>query len=292
MLKKKQFYICIVILVIVLAVVGLYIYHYKLEQQRALEEAIANITEVSKENLDIEYDEGFTNSNIALHLTTNTGYNIAYSFDNINYNNYENVINVEDNVTVYIMYVNLYGTYSNSAYPIEIKNIDRIQPKIVKKEVSTAINSLTVNIEATDNINVSKIEVSIDRENYIEVANGSYTFEGLEQGKEYVAVIKVTDVAGNVVVDEIKGITKKQEKSSNSQKKSNTKKSTSSNKSNTASSSNSKDNTSNSKTDKPQSWSTETHYGGEIQDSQGNGGYWMYGEEMDFSGIDMSDWSY
>lgn len=289
MLKKKQFYIGIVILAIVIAVVGIYIYHYKLEQQRILEEAIANITEVSEENLNIEYNEDFTNSNIALHLTTNTEYNIAYSFDNINYNNYENMINVEDNVTVYIKYVNLYGTYSNSAYPIEIKNIDRIQPEIVKKEVSTTVNSLMVNIEATDNINVAKIEVSIDRENYIEVANGSYTFEGLEQGKEYTVIIKVTDVAGNVVVDEIKGTTKKQEKSSSSQKKSNTKKSTSSNKSNKPSSSNSKDNTSNSKTDKPQSWTTETHYGGEIQDSQGNGGYWMYGEEIDFSGIDMSD---
>lgn len=218
MLKKKQFYIGIVILAIVIAVVGIYIYHYKLEQQRILEEAIANITEVSEENLNIEYNEDFTNSNIALHLTTNTEYNIAYSFDNINYNNYENMINVEDNVTVYIKYVNLYGTYSNSAYPIEIKNIDRIQPEIVKKEVSTTVNSLMVNIEATDNINVAKIEVSIDRENYIEVANGSYTFEGLEQGKEYTVIIKVTDVAGNVVVDEIKGTTKKQEKSSSSQK--------------------------------------------------------------------------
>ena len=72
MLKKKQFYIGIVILAIVIAVVGIYIYHYKLEQQRILEEAIANITEVSEENLNIEYNEDFTNSNIALHLTTNT----------------------------------------------------------------------------------------------------------------------------------------------------------------------------------------------------------------------------
>lgn len=48
----------------------------------------------------------------------------------------------------------------------------------------------------------------------------------------------------------------------------------------------------NSQTSSTQQWKTETHYGGEIPDSSGyNGGYWMQGQELDLSGIDMSDWS-
>lgn len=63
-------------------------------------------------------------------------------------------------------------------------------------------------------------------------------------------------------------------------------------KQNKAKSSSSTSNNSQGSNSNTQQWKTETHYGGEIPDSSGyNGGYWMKGEELDLSGIDMSDWS-
>jgi hypothetical protein len=297
MLRKIYVFIFICVLIIAITAICI-LYNYKMNQKRLIEEAIITVTDITRDNLKVEYNNNFTNTNVEVQLSTDSGENIIYSFNNADYIEYNRAITVEDNCTIYVKYMNSYGTYSSNEYLIDINNIDKIQPKITKKEIVASTNSLTINIDAEDNIEIAKVEVSINTEDYIEVVDKSYTFNGLDEGTEYLINIKVTDIAGNIMQDEIKETTQKQETSSNLSKNFNTNKSTSSNKSNTTSSNsstnnNSNSNTSNNKVDSSQTWNTNTYYGGEIYDSSGvNGGYWMYGEDMDFNGIDMSDWTF
>lgn len=296
--KKKKSYkglIIAIVVIIALAIVGVVGYtvysNYEEEQERILQEAIKTVAEVDETNLQAEYNKEYTNNEIQITLTTNSNDNIVYSLNKENYINYNGSITINENTIIYVKYVNNYGTYSQEPYIVEITNIDKELPIITKKDVETATSSLSTNIEATDNVEVSKIEVSIDGENYNEVTNNKYTFEGLKEGTEYTVNIRVTDRAGNVTEDTAKGtttVTKKttSTKSSSSSSSNSSTSSKSSTPSKANSSSSSKSSSSNSKTTtmnvKSSGKKTKIYLNGED-----TGSYYEWGEETEMP----SDWA-
>ena len=242
MKKSKKIIISVIIsLIIIIAIVvavavTLYFRNKAIEEEK-LNIAIKTVAEVSEENLEIDYTPDYTNKDVILTLTTSSEDSIMYRIEtiqedeetteqsveeNIEYEKYEEPITISENSNVFIKYVNSYGTYSKEEYMITINNIDKEIPTVTKKDITATTNTVKVDVEATDNIEITKIEVSIDNENYNEVTDNSYTFESLQEGTEYTVKIRVTDKAGNICEDEVKTTTKvtpKKETTNNNTKK-------------------------------------------------------------------------
>lgn len=239
MTKNKKIIIAVIIsLIVIIAIVATVLYfNHKATEEEKLNVAIKTVAEVSEENLEIDYKSDYTNEDIILKLITSSEYSIMYRIEtikdntesteqpaegNIEYVKYEAPITISENSNVFVKYVNSYGTYSKEEYMITINNIDKEIPTVTKKDVTATTNTVKVDVEATDNIEITKIEVSIDNENYKEVIDNNYTFESLQEGTEYTIKIRVTDKAGNICEDEVKTTTKvtpKQESTNNSTKK-------------------------------------------------------------------------
>lgn len=249
---KKLIIIIVIILILAIigSVVGYILYrNYQKEQEALLQAAIARVDEVTSENLTAEYNKENTNAPIELSLTTTSIDKIVYKLnEQENYTKYENKLKIEENTKIYIKYINEYDTYSKDDYVIEITNIDKEAPTIASKNISSTNNTLTVAVEAQDNVGVSKIEASIDGENYNEVKDNKYTFEKLSEGTEYTVKLRIKDVSGNITEDEIKGTTNKPVIKTENTNKSNNKTSskTTNNKTNSSSNNSKKTTTSSS----------------------------------------------
>ena len=61
--------------------------------------------------------------------------------------------------------------------------------------------SVTIEINATDNIGIYYYYYKIDNEEEIRIEENSYTFEGLEKDSIHTITVRVEDAAGNVAVD-------------------------------------------------------------------------------------------
>lgn len=259
MSKAKKIIIVVSIsLILIGAIVGTVLYFkHKADEQEKLNIAIATVAEVNDENLEIDYNKDYTNKDVSVKLTTSSEYSIMYRIqeliditeeteqqnkENVEYTKYEEPITISANSHILIKYMNNYGTYSKNEYKIEIYNIDKVIPTIVRSEPTVTTNTVKIDISAIDNIEIAKIEVSIDNEDYKEVLENTYTFENLKEGTQYTIKIRVTDKAGNIKEDEVNTTTKvtlKQETTS---------KNTSSNSTKKPSSSTSTNNTTNSTT--------------------------------------------
>lgn len=131
-----------------------------------------------------------------------------------------------------------------------------------------------------DNKQDSKVEELINLSEYNLINSQEVVTESNTQNKKEITNIIQEKKEQEEIEDNKVQI--KSSSSSNSTEKSNDKPKTDSD--------NLKDNNNNYSPKKE--WITESHYGGEIIDNSGySGGYWEYGEELDFNGIDMSDWT-
>lgn len=245
-MKKRIIIISIIIVLVVLGIIGYIIYkNYQNSQDKVLEEKISTVSEVNEENLKVEYNKEYTNKELEISLSTTTEYDIYYKLnDEEQYMKYEKPILLQNNSNVHIKYSNEYGTFSKEDYIIEIKNIDKESPKIVNKKVTTTTSELTVEIEVTDNLEVEKVEASIDNKKFNTMSDKKYTFKGLKAKTEYTVYIKVTDKVGNVTEDKITGRTEEEKVANQSLNSKPTKNETTSN--NTSSSSNSNSSSNNS----------------------------------------------
>lgn len=131
-----------------------------------------------------------------------------------------------------------------------------------------------------DNIYNSKIEEAIDLSEYNLINSQEIMTESnIQNEKECTNIIQEKQEQENIEENEV------QIKSSSASKSTNE-----SNNESMTYSDDLKNNNYNCSSQKE--WITENHYGGEIVDNSGySGGYWEYGEELDFNGIDMSDWT-
>lgn len=203
------FIIVVIVIAIIVAIGAMLYFRYKAIEEEKHRIAVETVDEVTDENLKVGYNKDYTNKDILLILESDSEYELVYKIgsESAEYAKYESPITITENGSVLLKYRNIYGTYSRDEYRLEINNIDKEKPSIVKKEASATTNAVTVNVEANDNIAVSKVEASIDGANYKEVKANSCVFEGLNEGTEYTVKLRAQDSAGNLTEDEVKATT-------------------------------------------------------------------------------------
>ncbi len=141
------------------------------------------------------------------------GYTLQYSTDNgINWINYEETLTIINNGVIQIRLTN--GKNPGKHTTTNIVNIDRLKPNGFTPTVTYTSNSITLTGNTQDSkatltdgcSGISKYYFSKNNGETWEPSEGktegSYTFSGLTEGKEYSLKMKAVDEAGNETITE------------------------------------------------------------------------------------------
>lgn len=153
-------------------------------------------------------------------ITTIEGYQLQYSIDGENWNNYEATVMMKDNGAIYARLMNDFGETGGYATG-NIKNIDRLAPHQFTPTATSTTNSITLTGTTTDTEETQTDGESKVAKYYFSKDNGAswepivrkegtntYTFYELQQNTTYHLRMKAVDHAGNeTVTEEITTIT-------------------------------------------------------------------------------------
>ncbi len=163
----------------------------------------------------------WTNTEVEVEIiTTIEGYQLQYSIDGENWNNYEATVMMKDNGAIYARLMNDFGETGGYATG-NIKNIDRLAPHQFTPTATSTTNSITLTGTTTDTEETQTDGESKVAKYYFSKDNGAswepivrkegtntYTFYELQQNTTYHLRMKAVDHAGNeTVTEEITTIT-------------------------------------------------------------------------------------
>ena len=138
--------------------------------------------------------------------TTDEKHYTQYSYDDTNYKDYEQELEIKDNKLIYGRLARNGRGGKSTSYKVD--NIDKLPPKEFVATVTNAtskslsIQGTTTDAEATETDGKSEIRgYKFSKDNGAswteEQKEGTYTFDGLKSGTTYNVIIKAIDNAGN-----------------------------------------------------------------------------------------------
>ena len=203
-MSKKNNYIFLLFFILIILIFKSTAYSkYVVKSSKTVSVFFVNTT-VSEDDIVLNTTD-LTNEDVIAKINDTTGTIIEYKVDeNDNWKNYENKIILENNGTVYSRKV--LGNEAGAITKKSINNIDKIPPAINKIEIiEIEKNYVKLNIDASDNIGISKYYYNID--NKWEELSNDFEIPNLTENTSYKLIIKITDIAGNETIAEPLNIT-------------------------------------------------------------------------------------
>ena len=136
---------------------------------------------------------------------------LEYSKDGATWERYTSPVEMTDNGKVYAKVTD--GTEESNVVYIDVTNIDKDDPQAEAEITDTTSDSITVEVTPTNPNDPDNDDYTYDyyikesgtgddeyvKDNGDNNKDGTHTFEGLEQGKDYDIKVEITDPAGNKI---------------------------------------------------------------------------------------------